>query len=212
MREYNAAVYGEARGAAPASPASAQPGPHSGLPFDARSLDAFEVELLHGGRSGLGATFASDLQLLGGAELGLRVTVRVEEGDDPLRVLSELGSAFRAAAERAFGVEVGVTEAEVLLQDRFARREERDEAGREISLVGQSDFAEILDRSHQFVAKLETQRAAGKRDDFPAPADRTSGGPQWFREDAELFARTWRRTPGRPRKAGTSAETGRPGS
>lgn len=201
LREYNAAIFGEATGTA-LSPSGAP----SGLPFEARRLDAFEREFLHA-RANLSAAFASDLALLGGAELGMRVTFRVEDGDDPLRALSELGAAFRAAAERAFGVEVGVTEAEVLLQERFEGREKKDEARREISLVGQTDFAEILGVSHQRVGKMESDRASGKREDFPAPVDHTSGGPQWLAEDAELFARTWRRTPGRPKKARTSTET-----
>lgn len=190
MREYNAAIFGRVDDDV------------AGLPFDVGGLDRFEAALVSSDLGRAGA-FATDLALVGGAEVGVRVTVRVDEEGDPLRMLAELGDTFRTAAWDAYGLEVRVTEAEVLLQEIFEEREEKEATFRErISLVGQTDFAEILGVSHQRVGRLEAQRASGERDDFPAPADHTSGGPQWLAEDAERFKREWRRKPGRPRKRG----------
>lgn len=190
LKEYNAAVFGVG------------PDGAGGVRFGSDGFDGLERLILG---SGVARSFASDVALLGGEEVGLRVTLRIEDGADPLAALLDLGAALVAAVRETYGVGIEVAEAEVLLQGRFEEREEKEAARSEgVSLVGQTDFAEILGVTQQRVSRLEQQRASGERDDFPAPADHTSGGPQWFAEDAERFARTWRRRPGRPPKtAGT---------
>lgn len=179
--------------------------------YPPQTLDEFEDALYAvAGNGGLPSTPA----LLGGEELGLRVSV---EAESPAEALLRVMDFYKRAAIRAYGAAPVIDEIEAVEQGKFEVREGGAHAGQRGSsastsgepqadddddLIGKSAAARILGVAPQRVDYIERQRAAGSRDDFPEPVRRTDKGRTlWRREDIEAFDRGWRRKrTGRPQR------------
>lgn len=121
----------------------------------------------------------------------LRVTAGVRPGDaaDPAQVI---GTAIRnlEAELRNVGARVAEWHAvELLSATEVERRLQRPTIP---PMVNAEQFGELAGLSRQRIGQYESDRAAGKRDDFPAPV--LDG--YWLRSMAEHWARTRKTKPG----------------
>lgn len=176
-----------------------------GRPYPPESLDEFEKALYAvAGKGGLPSAPA----LLGGEELGFRVSVEAESATEALLRVVDF---YRRAARRVYGEAPVIDEVESIEQQKFERREEgkRSQSAAEVAadpenadLVGKSAAARILGVAPQRVDRIERDRATGRRDDFPEPAMVDERGRRyWRRADIEEFDRSWRRKrTGRPQR------------
>lgn len=174
-----------------------------GRSYPPESLDEFEAALYEvAGKGGLPSAPA----LLGGEELGLRVSVEAESACEALLRVVDF---YRRAARMAYGEAPVIDEVESIEQEKFERREvdRRSQSAAEVEadpgsadLVGKSAAARILGVAPQRVDRIERDRAAGRRNDFPEPALVDERGRRyWLRADIEEFDRSWRRKrTGRP--------------
>lgn len=180
-----------------------------GLPYPPENLDEFEKALYAvAGQDGLPSAPA----LLGGEELGLRVSVEAESATEALLRVVDF---YRRAARRVYGEAPVIDEVESIEQQKFERREQsrRSRSAAELEadpenadLVGKSAAARILGVAPQRVDRIERDRAAGRRDDFPEPALVDERKRRyWLRADIEEFDRSWRRKrTGRPQRPASS--------
>lgn len=86
----------------------------------------------------------------------------------------------------------GVHRLEVLSDDALDEDLAAPDAG--VDLVGIAEVAEMLDITRQRASMLQT------KGDFPRPLTKLASGPVWRRHDIEVWAKTWTRAPGRPKK------------
>lgn len=199
---YSVGIYGR-----PSNQDAGRTGAPEDRPYPAESLDDFEEALYAvAGKGGLPSAPA----LLGGEELGLRVSVQAESACEALLRVVDF---YRRAARTVYGDAPVIDEVESIEQEKFERREvdRRSQSAAEVeadpgsaNLVGKSAAARILGVAPQRVDRIERDRAAGRRDDFPEPALVDERGRRyWLRADIEEFDRSWRRKrTGRPVQGG----------
>lgn len=87
----------------------------------------------------------------------------------------------RAKRGRVSGARERRSGARSAAKGRGAKRGERWDP------VGKHEVAQILGITYQWADRLEKDRAAGKRNGFPAPVKWLAGGPLWDRGEIERF-------------------------